>query len=330
MADLSTEFAGLELKNPIIAGSCGLTGSIEHIKEIEEAGAAAIVLKSIFEEEINNEYDKILEEAQRDNRHDEDLDYFDYKIKQDNINNYISLIKEAKSAVSIPIIASINCVSSHEWTFFAKKIADAGADALELNIFIAASDNSKSSEDIEQIYFNIIEKITSSIQIPIIVKMSYYFTNLGLMIKKLSASGIKGLVLFNRFFSPDIDINTNKIIPVNIFSIADELPTSLRWIALSSNDVTCDLAASTGVHSGTAVIKQILAGADVVQIASAMYEKGTSIIKDMLNELEEYMIEKNYDKVSYFQGLMSRKHSQNPALYERVQFMRYFSAKDIT
>jgi dihydroorotate dehydrogenase (fumarate) len=330
MVDLSTEFAGLKLKNPIIAGSCGLTGTVEHIKEIEENGAAAVVLKSIFEEEINNEYDKILEEAQEENRHDIDLDYFDYKIKQDNLNNYIKLIKDAKANVSIPVIASINCVSTHEWTFFAKQIQEAGADALELNIFISPSDTSKNSTEKEQVYFNIIDKITEILTIPVIVKMSYYFTDLGGMIKKLSETKIKGLVLFNRFFSPDIDLNADKLVPVNIFSTADELPTSLRWIAISSNKVSCDLAASTGVHSGNALIKQILAGADAVQIASVMYIKGKGIIKKMLKELEDYMIDKKYDKVSYFRGLMNNKHIKNPAMYERVQFMRYFSGKDVT
>ena len=330
MIDISTEFAGLKLKNPIIAGSCGLTGSIEHIKEIEKNGAAAIVLKSIFEEEITSEYSKILEEAQTDNRHEIDLDYFDYKIKQDNLENYISLIKDAKDAVSIPVIASINCVSSHEWSFFAQEIEKAGADALELNIFIAPSDTSKTSEEKEQVYFDIVNKITDSVKIPVIVKMSYYFTNLGAMIQRLSETNIKGLVLFNRFFSPDIDIHSNKIIPVNIFSTPDELPTSLRWIAIAANNVKCDIAASTGVHNGEGLIKQVLAGADAVQIASTMYKNGIGVIKTMLEELENYMVEKNYDKLSYFQGLMSHKHTKNPALYERVQFMRYFSAKDIT
>lgn len=330
MIDISTEFAGLKLKNPIIAGSCGLTGSIEHIKEIEENGAAAIVLKSIFEEEILNEYEKVLDQAQEDNRHAIDLDYFDYKIKQDNLSNYIALIKDAKNAVSIPVIASINCVSNHEWPFFAKKIEEAGADALELNIFVAPSDTSKTAEEKEKVYFDIINGITSKINIPVILKMSYYFTNLGGMIKKLSETSIKGLVLFNRFFSPDIDINSKSIIPANIFSKPDELPTSLRWIAISSGHVSCDLAASTGIHDGDALIKQILAGADAIQIASAMYKNGFSIIKDMINTLELYMEKNNYEQLSYFRGLMNHKHSKNPAMYERVQFMRYFSGRDIT
>lgn len=330
MTDISTEFAGLKLKSPIIAGSCGLTGSIETIEKIEKAGAGAVVLKSIFEEEIINEYDKLLKETQSDNRHEIDLDYFDYKIRQDNLADYITLINNAKETVSIPVIASINCVSTHEWSFFAKKIEEAGADALELNIFISPSDTSKSSDDKERMYFNIINNITSKLKIPVIVKMSYYFTDLGGMINKISKTAIKGLVLFNRFFSPDIDINTNKIIPVNIFSSPDELPTSLRWIAISSNNVSCNLAASTGVHNGEGLIKQLLAGADAIQIVSTIYKNGVDVIKEMNTDLRNYMKEKNYKKISNFKGLMSRKNSQNPALYERVQFMRYFSAKDIT
>ena len=329
MTDISTEFAGLKLKSPIIAGSCGLTGSIDHIEKIEKAGVGAVVLKSIFEEEIINEYDKLLKEAQSDNRHEIDLDYFDYKIRQDNLADYIALINDAKETVSIPVIASINCVSTHEWSFFAKKIEEAGADALELNIFISPSDTSKSSDEKERMYFNIIKNITLKLKIPVIVKMSYYFTDLGGMINEISKTAIKGLVLFNRFFSPDIDINTNKIIPVNIFSSPDELPTSLRWIAITSNNVSCNLAASTGVHNGEGLIKQLLAGADAVQIVSTIYKNGVDIIKEMNTDLRNYMKEKSYKKISNFKGLMSRKNMQNPALYERVQFMRYFSSKDI-
>ena len=330
MKNLTCEFAGLKLKSPVIAGSCGLTSSVDHIKEAEKNGAGAVVLKSIFEEEIIGEYDKLLSENEKNTAYHENLDYFDYKIKQDNINDYLTLIKEAKNAVSIPIIASINCISSLEWTYFSKKIENAGADALELNIFIAPTDSSKSSEEKEKLYFDIINEITSKISIPLIVKMSYYFTDLGGMIKKLSQTKIAGLVLFNRFFSPDIDIENNKVIPVNTFSTPNELPISLRWIAIASDTVDCDLAASTGVHNGEAVIKEILAGANAVQIASAMYQSGIEIIKKMNSDLEKYMTEKNYDNLAQFRGLMSYKKINNPALYERMQFMRYFGAKDIT
>ena len=325
MNKLASEFAGLKLKSPIIAGSCGLTSSVENIKETEKNGAGAVVLKSIFEEEITGKYEKLLREIGTISSFEENLDYYDFKIKQDNINEYISLIKDAKNAVSIPVIASINCVSSHEWTYFAGKIEEAGADALELNIFISPADTNLSGSEKENLYFNIIDKITEKINIPVIVKMSYYFTDLKNMIQKLSETKIKGLVLFNRFFSPDIDIYNHKVIPVNIFSKPEDLPVSMRWIAAASGTAKCDLAASTGVHDGNAAIKQILAGADAVQIASVMYSKGFEIIKKINAEIEKYMDEKKYESINHFRGLMNYKNIKNPGVYDRMQFMKHFS-----
>ncbi len=325
MIDISTTYAGLHLKNPIIVGSSSLTNKISTILKAEKSGAAAVVLKSIFEEEITNEFSGILAEADRESRHAIDLDYFDYKIKENNIQNYLNLIKEAKAAVSIPIIASVNCVSSHEWTFFAREIEKAGADALELNIFLSPADTTKTSESKEEVYFDIIRAVQTKIKIPITIKMSYYFTDLLGMIQRLSKSAIQGIVLFNRFFSPDIDLETNQIIPANIYSTPSELPTSLRWIAISSPKVSCDLAASTGIHSGQALIKQLLAGADAVQIASVLYKDGFEVIGEMLDDLRLYMERHDYAKILHFQGLMSQKYVKNPSVYERGQFMRYFS-----
>jgi dihydroorotate dehydrogenase (fumarate) len=329
MADLSTIYAGLKLKNPIIAGSSGLTGTVESIKKIAENGAGAIVLKSIFEEEITNEYEKVLESAGASYYEMEYLDYFDYKIKSDNINKYLKLITEAKAAVSIPVIASINCVSSHEWTYFAKKIEEAGADAIELNIFITASDITKTSDDIENMYFEIIDKITQKVSIPVTLKLSSHFTDLTNFIKIISETKIKGLVLFNKFFSPDIDIEKRKIVSGPVFSSPEDISKSLRWVAISSNNVSCSLAASTGIHNGEGVIKQILAGADAVQIVSTIYKNGAEIIPEMIKDLEEFMKRYNYSKISDFKGEMSNKNLKDVHLYERMQFMRYFSDKDI-
>jgi len=328
MIDLSTQYAGLTLKNPIIVGSSALTGSIANIIKAEQAGAAAVVLKSIFEEEITNEYSKILAESDTWNRHDVDLDYFDYKIKENNIEKYIQLIKDAKAAVSIPVIASVNCISAHEWTFFAREIEKAGADAIELNIFISPADTGKSSESKELLYFDIIKAVQTKVKIPITLKMSYFFTDLSGMIQSLSKTAIQGIVLFNRFFSPDIDIEKRQIIPANIFSTPSELSTSLRWVAISANKISCDIAASTGIHDGKALVKQLLAGADAVQIASTIYKNGFGVIKEMLAELETFMVQNDYAKILVFQGLMSQKYVKNPAMYERSQFMRYFSFED--
>ncbi len=324
MADISTKFAGLQLKSPIIIGASGITGTTRHFKEFEENGAGAIVLKSIFEEEILNEYEQFMKEADKYGYDYEYLDYFDYKLKQDNIDKYIKLISDAKKTVDIPIIASINCVTKQEWMYFTKRIQDAGADALELNIFILPSDLDKTCDQIEQTYFDIVDAVKQQVDIPVIVKMSYFFTNLGQMIVKLSEKA-DGLVLFNRFYNPDIDINARKIVPASIFTRPEDIVIPLRWIAITSGRVKSSLAASTGVHDGEGLIKILLAGGDAVEIVSTIYKNGVGIIKQMLKKLTDYMTENEFYSIEQMKGLLSQKNISDPAMYERVQFMRYFS-----
>jgi len=328
MVDLSTEYLGMKLKNPVIAGSSGLTNSVKSIKELEENGAGAVVLKSIFEEEIAFEYEDILKEAESKGYNLDQFDYYDYKIKEDNIDKYTTLINESKKNVSIPVIASVNCVYSHEWLAFASQLEKAGADAIELNMFFLPSDFERTSEEKEKAYFQIIEQVQKAVSLPIALKISYYFSNLGPMIQKLSNTGISGLVLFNRFFSPDFDIDKFEVKNSNVFSAPSDLSISLRWIAIMAERVNCDLAASTGVHDGVALIKQLLAGADAVQVASTLYENGKGRIGEMLKTLEEWMAGKGYGSLSDFKGKMSQAKSSNPAAYERVQFMKYFGGKN--
>lgn len=324
MVDLSTRYLGLKLKNPVIVGSSGLTNSVESIQELEKNGAAAVVLKSIFEEEIAFEYEDILKEASGAGVNLDQFDYYDYHIKGEKLNRYTALIRESKNAVSIPVIASINCVYSHEWTSFAERLQTAGADALELNMFFLPTEYGRSSEEKEKVYFQIIEKIQKEVTIPIALKISYYFSNLGYMIQKLSETGIAGLVLFNRFYSPDFDIHKMEVVSSNVFSSPSDLSISLRWIAIMAKRVHCDLAASTGVHDGEALIKQLLAGADAVQVASTLYLNGKSRITEMLKTLEGWMGEKGYSCLADFRGKMSQAKSTNPAAYDRVQFMKHF------
>jgi dihydroorotate dehydrogenase (fumarate) len=324
MADLSTRFMGLDLRNPVIAGSSGLSASAKAVKELEEAGAGAVVLKSIFEEEIVYEMDDVLKEAASKGLNMDQFDYYDYEIKGAKIDKYTDLIREAKRTVSIPVIASINCTYSHEWTYYAKNIAEAGADALELNMFFLPTDLTRSAEEMERTYFEIVRKVQKEVSIPVALKISHYFTSLGSVIRRLSGTGIKGLVLFNRFYSPDFDIEKLTVVPKNVFSTAGELHLSLRWIALMSQKVDCDLAASTGVHDGQALIKQLLAGAKAVQVVSALYRNGKKHIGTMLQDLQAWMNRKGYGKIEDFRGKMSQEKSANPAVYERVQFMKYF------
>ncbi|MGD8445283.1 MAG: dihydroorotate dehydrogenase-like protein, partial [Desulfobacterales bacterium] len=280
-----------------------------------------------FEEEIAFEYEDVMKEAESKGYNLDQFDYYDYKIKEDNLDKYTTLISESKKNVSIPIIASVNCVYSHEWLAFASQLEKSGADALELNMFFLPSDFERTSEEKEKAYFEIIAQVQKAVNLPIALKISYYFSNLGPMIQKLSETGISGLVLFNRFFSPDFDIDKFEIKSANIFSVPSDLPISLRWIAIMAERVKCDLAASTGVHDGTAVIKQLLAGADAVQVASTLYENGKGQIGKMLKTLEDWMAGKGYSNLSDFRGKMSQAKSSNPAAYERAQFMRYFGGK---
>jgi len=327
MTDLTTQYLGLTLKNPIIVGSSGLTRSASSIKELEENGAAAVVLKSIFEEEIAFEYEDILKEASDEGVNLDQFDYYDYQLKGEKLDHYTRLIEECKKSVSIPIIASINCVYSHEWSSFAKMLEKAGADALELNMFFLPTEFGRSSEEKEKAYFQIIDKVQKEVSIPVALKISYYFSNLGPMIQKLSKTGVAGLVLFNRFFSPDFDIDNFKVVSSNVFSTPSDLSISLRWIAIMAAKTDCDLAASTGVHDGAAVIKQLLAGANAVQVVSALYKNGKGHLREMLTFVEQWMAAKGYSCLDDFRGKMSQEKSSDPAAYERVQFMKYFGGE---
>jgi dihydroorotate dehydrogenase (fumarate) len=324
MPDLSIKYLGLDLKSPVIAGSSSLTNSIEHLKAIEKAGAGAVVLKSVFEEEIYLEYAHEFEKLGPMDNNLEFLDYYDLEIKKENLKHYLQLIAEAKAQLSIPVIASINCITSQEWGFFAKKIESAGADAIELNLFVSPTNLSQSSQDNESTYFDIITRVTQKVSIPVSVKISPYFSNLGGMIRDISFSGVKGIVLFNRFYAPDIDIDKQLIHGSNVLSQKTDYLLPLRWIAIMSNRVNCDLSSSTGVHDWETAVKMILAGSQAVQVASAIYEKGFEFIGEINQKTAEWMTQHNYEKIDNFRGKLSQDNSVNPAEFERVQFMKIF------
>ncbi len=325
MINLETQYLALKLRNPIIAGSSGLTNSVENIVELEKNGVGAIVLKSLFEEQIHNSASHTLMQDETANLYPEAEDYIRNYTEQNEMNNYLKLIEDAKKAVSVPIIASINCINDKEWMDYAQKIESAGADALELNIAVLPSDPGRESADNEKIYFEIAREITRKINIPVSIKLSYYFSGLAKTLISLSWTGIKGMVLFNRFFSPDIDIEHEEVKSSFVFSSPAEIALPLRWIAMLSPLVKCDLAASTGIHDGSGVIKQLLAGARAVQVASVLYQKGFQEIGTMLNELESWMDRHNYQAIDDFRGKLSVAQTSNPAVYERIQFMKHFS-----
>jgi dihydroorotate dehydrogenase (fumarate) len=326
MTDLTTQYLGMTLKNPVMAGSSGLTDNIDSIIGLEKAGASAIVLKSLFEEEILRELQVNIKKMNSDLfLYPETVDYYEYlEVPKESPEKYLQLIKDAKQNLSVPVIASINCLSAGQWTYFPKRIEAAGADALELNLFIMPSDFNRSSEENEKVYFQIIDEVRRQIKIPIALKVSYYFSNVGAMLKKFSESGVQGLVLFNRFYSPDIDIDKLIVTSAPIISSPSDIVNSLRWIGIMSQRVKCSLAASTGIHDGKAVVKQLLAGADAVQLASVLYKHGPAIITDIINEIAVWMESKKFSAIKDFKGKLSNSQTINAAAFERVQFMKYF------
>ena len=330
MADLSVNYMGLHLKNPIIVGSSVLTQSIDDLQTLEQSGVGAVVMKSVFEEQIYLDYDYLIQNVIADNlsqlQHFETSDYTEKSIRREYLSSCEQNIREAKKRLSIPVIASINCISASGWTSFASRLQDAGADAIELNIAVQPFSSVLSAADIEQLHIEIIHKVVNSVSIPVAVKLSPFFSDLSRMIDDVAATGVNGIVLFNRFIGPDIDIkNMQVMIAANKYSSSSELPNTLRWIAMKSGDVPCDLGASTGIHTGADVIKILLAGGAATHIVSTVLSNGTAQVALMLKDIETWMDEKGFDRISRFAGTMNSLETNTPASYERMQFMKYYA-----
>jgi dihydroorotate dehydrogenase (fumarate) len=328
MANLETTYLGLKLKNPLVAASSGITNSVEKIKKLEQAGIGAVVLKSVFEEQINNEVTSMLLQDSHNVAYPEAEDYIRNYMRDNTVTRHIGLIKEAKKAVQIPVIASVNCVSASEWTTFAKDFQEAGADALELNIFYVPVDRHEKPGVIEQLYVDVLEKVKKEISIPVSVKIGLYHSNIIGMVDKLKANGAKGVVMFNRFYEPDIDLEKLELTSSEVFSSPVEIRHTLRWVGLVSSEVSeMDIAASTGIHDGKAVIKQLLAGAKVTQLCSTLYLHGNEVVSEMLDEMKGFMRKWNFKRIEDFRGRLSYKNIPDPMVYERSQFMKYFAGK---
>jgi len=327
MANLETKYMGLKLKNPIVVASSGLSNSIEKIVSLEKAGAGAVVLKSIFEEQINNEVRHLINREPQ-NQFPEDEDYIWNYTRNNSITRHLNLLSEAKKETEIPIIASINCMSASEWMVFAKEFEDAGADALELNLFFVPTERFKTPSEIEGSYLRIISEVKKKVTIPVSVKIGSNFTNLISMASQLAANGANAVVLFNRYYEPDIDVGKLEMSASEVFSSSSDFRSSLRWIGLISSQLPeVEFAASTGIHDGEAVIKQILAGAQVAQICSTVYINGNQVIPEILNDLMLFMKKWDFRKIEDFRGRLSYRNIPDPSLYERAQFMKYFTSK---
>lgn len=317
---------GLSLKNPIIAGSSGLTNSVKMIKQLEEAGVGAVVLKSLFEEQIKLNVSDMIASSEQNYSYPEAEDYIRNYTKMNTVQQYLDFIKEVKAAVSIPVIASINCITASDWTDFAAEIESAGADALELNIYEMPVDKNISSESYEKKYFDILRMVKRKVKIPIAIKIGDTFTNLVRFVDQLHAHGASSVVLFNKFYTPDFDLQNLSFDSAEVMSSPGDLNRGLRWTGIIKGKLPrVQIAASTGVHNGEGAIKQILAGAQVVQLCSTLYINGVNAVGQIINDLATFMTQKDFESIDQFRAMLSYGNIANPSLYERSQFLKYFS-----
>jgi dihydroorotate dehydrogenase (fumarate) len=313
---------GVELKNPIIVSSSKLTGNIDNIRSCAKAGAGAVVLKSLFEEQIIAKTEAGLKRNEMYFWYPEASDYVLNISKGSGVKEYLKLIEQSKKETDIPVFASINCVSPVEWPAFAKKMEAAGADGIELNIAIFPFDKNLNSQKIEDTYIEILQAVKKEVNIPVAVKIGPYFTNTVAMTWRLAEAGADALVLFNRFYNPDVDIATMKVVADNVFSSPDEKSIPMRWIALlSAENIPCDLAANTGIHYSIGVAKQLLAGATAVQLCTTLYQNGIPYITEIRKGLEDWMRKHGFKSITDFRGLVN-KHPENTAAFERIQYMK--------
>ena len=323
MSNINTHYLGLDLSSPVIAGSSNFTSNVNSISQAESAGAGAVVLKSLFEEQI------VVQsfESAPESGYPEADDYLAWYTRNNSVDNYLDLISTARKKVKIPVIASINCFSGEGWIDFAKKVERAGASALEINVFHLPVDMHQTGSQVEKTYLDLVKELRKTVTIPISVKLSYRFSNILNMAYQLQNHGASGLVMFSRYYEPDFDINNLKVIAAPVLTNPVEKRYVLRWIGMvSALNLEIDLAASTGVYNGEDAIKYILAGANTVQVCSALYKKGFSVITDINKTLHTWMDDKEYHSLRQFRGLLNYRNIENPAVFERSQFMKHYSS----
>lgn len=324
MVDLSTTYMGLELKNPLVPSASPLSADLDNIKRMEDAGAAAVTLHSLFEEQVEFEAEALNHFLERGtDSFAEALSYFpevyEYRREPDD---YVEHIRQAKASVDIPIIASLNGVSPGGWTGYATKFQEAGADAVELNVYFIPTNFHLMSYDIEDLYVKLLKEVKSKVEIPVAMKLSPYFSAMPHVASMLDAEGADSLVMFNRFYQPDIDIEALEVTPNLQLSTPVETRLPLRWIAILYGNVDCSMALTSGIHSSEDVIKAVMAGADVANICSVLLKEGIGKITDLVDGVQAWMAEHEYESVAQMKGSMSHKSVAEPAAFERANYMK--------
>jgi dihydroorotate dehydrogenase (fumarate) len=328
MVDLSTTYLGLKLKNPLVASASPLSEKVENVKKLEEAGIAAVVMYSLFEEQIIHESLELDHFLFYGSESSAEIDSFypqsgKYTLKADA---YIESLKKIKQAVRIPVIGSLNGVSTGGWINYARIIEDAGADALELNIYFLPTNPSLTATQIEENYIALVRDVRKSIKIPLAVKLSPFFTSIPNFTKQLVDVGANGVVLFNRFYQPDLDLEALEVIPNLVLSTSDDLRLPLRWIAILFGQINADMALSSGIHTAEDVIKASMAGASVTMMASELLANGISRLPVILSEMEKWMIAHEYKSIQQMKGSLSQKSVKEPAAFERANYMKVLNS----
>jgi len=322
--DLSTRYLGMNLRNPLVPSASPLSDNLDNIKRMEDAGASAIVLYSLFEEQLSREREALDHHLEHGTESfAEALTYLPATVPfRVGPEGYLNKIRKARGSVGIPIIASLNGVSIGGWVDYARQMQEAGANALELNVYMIPTDPARSAAEIEQTYLDILKAVKSVVSIPVAMKLSPYFSSMAGMARRLDDAGANGLVLFNRFYQPDLDLETLEIRPNVLLSTPQALRLPLRWIAILYGRVKADLAATSGIHSGLDVLKVLLAGANVAQLCSVLLQNGIGQIRKIEKEMVEWMEAHEYESVSQLQGSMSQKNCADPSAFERAQYMQ--------
>jgi dihydroorotate dehydrogenase (fumarate) len=322
--DLTTKYMGMTLKSPLVVSASPLSKNLDGIKRIEDSGAAAMVMYSVFEEQIEHEQKELhyLTTVGTES-FAESLSYFP-EVEEFNLgpDQYLDLIRKAKESVEIPVIASINGKTHGGWIDFAKQMQQAGADGIELNIYNIPTSLTQSSQEIENNYIEILKSVKNAVNIPVALKVSPYFTNFAYMAKKFDEAGADSLVLFNRFYQPDINLDELEVEPHIILSNPTDLRLPMRWIAILKGRIFADLAATSGIHYGEDVIKMLLVGSNVTMLCSTLLRYGVDYVKDIQDEVVEWMTEHEYESVMQLQGSMSQLNVADPSSYERAQYMK--------
>jgi dihydroorotate dehydrogenase (fumarate) len=315
----------LDLKSPIIVGSCGLTADVDKMVAMEKAGAGAVILKSVFEEQIIYDIKRNTHVVAPIDNYGDSYEYIAAHVADDSLGKHFQMIRDAKSRLTIPVIGSINCFSYENWLTYAIKFQEVGCDALELNMAILPYETSLSADDVERTFSQIINTLRKSISIPISIKVGTYFTDMAKQMQQLSWMGIQGVTMFNKSVQVDVDIENETLKNASYLSTPEDIYNTLRWVAILAKKMRCDISASTGVYTSDDVVKMLLAGATTVQVVSCLYKNGIDTLRELNGGLQAWMQKKGYDNIAAFRGKLAVQPTDKTSVAMRTQFMKYFA-----